>query len=106
MVGKGAAGFSTPQPHSCRLRQPATAFQGPHGAITQPGRGIASLSTVPNKSYSKNLRTCRVTLERPAVLEATAASVVGDFNGWSDAAIPMKKRKDGRLSVTVSLEPG
>jgi 1,4-alpha-glucan branching enzyme len=61
---------------------------------------------VPSKSYSKNLRTCRVTFELPAVLEAETASVVGDFNGWSGGAIPMKKRRDGRLSVTVSLEAG
>jgi 1,4-alpha-glucan branching enzyme len=67
---------------------------------------LPSLGGVPNKSYTKNQRTCRVTFELPAVIEATAANVVGDFNGWSDAAIPMKKRKDGRLSVTVSLEAG
>jgi len=41
----------------------------------------------------------------PSVVEAPAAALVGDFNGWSDA-VPMTKRKDGRLSVTVSLEAG
>jgi 1,4-alpha-glucan branching enzyme len=61
---------------------------------------------VPKKSYSKNLQTCRVTFELPASLEATTASVVGDFNGWSGEAVPMTKRKDGRLSVTVSLKAG
>jgi 1,4-alpha-glucan branching enzyme len=60
---------------------------------------------VPKKSYSKNQRTCRVTFELPAVVEAPAARVVGDFNGWSGGA-EMTKRKDGRLSVTVSLEAG
>jgi 1,4-alpha-glucan branching enzyme len=61
---------------------------------------------VPKKSYSKSQRTCRVTFELPAVVEAPTASVVGDFNGWSAAPIPMTKRKDGRLSVTVSLAAG
>jgi 1,4-alpha-glucan branching enzyme len=61
---------------------------------------------VPKKSYSKNLRTCRVTFELPTAAEAMAANVVGEWNGWSGDATPMSKRKDGRLSVTVSLEAG
>ena len=60
---------------------------------------------MPKKSYSKNQRTCRVTFELPAVVEAPAAAVFGDFNGWADA-VPLTRRKDGRLSVTVSLEAG
>jgi 1,4-alpha-glucan branching enzyme len=58
---------------------------------------------VPKKTYGKNKGTCRVTFELPPAVEAGCASLCGDFNGWSQATHPMTKRKDGRFSVTVSL---
>ena len=58
------------------------------------------------KNYSKTGRSCRVTFEIPSKVKATSASLCGEFNGWSHTAHPMEKRKDGRLSTTVSLEAG
>jgi len=38
---------------------------------------------------------------------ASVVSLVGDFNDWSDAAMPMKREAgNGIWSVTVPLEPG
>jgi hypothetical protein len=38
---------------------------------------------------------------------ASVVSLVGDFNDWSDAAMPMEREADnGIWSVTVPLEPG
>jgi 1,4-alpha-glucan branching enzyme len=59
---------------------------------------------VPKKAYGKSKKSCRVTFELPAVVEADRASVCGEFNGWSPHEHPMVKRKDGRFSITVSLD--
>jgi 1,4-alpha-glucan branching enzyme len=61
---------------------------------------------MPSKNYTKTGRSCRVTFELPAEVEAHQAALAGEFNDWNTAAHPMKKRKDGRFSVTVSLKPG
>ena len=58
------------------------------------------------KHYSKTGRSCRVTFDLPAEVNATKASLCGDFNAWNPAANAMKYRKDGRFSTTVSLEAG
>ena len=58
------------------------------------------------KSYSKTGRACRVTFKVPADLEAETAVVIGEFNSWDPEANPLKKRKDGSLSTTLSLEAG
>lgn len=58
------------------------------------------------KSYSKTGRSCRVTFKLPAEMEAQKAAVLGEFNEWSEEAHPMKKRKDGSFSVTLSLDAG
>ena len=58
------------------------------------------------KTYAKTGRTCRVTFKLPTEVEAENALLVGDFNGWSDAASPMKRLRDGSFSATVSLEAG
>ena len=58
------------------------------------------------KHYSKTGRSCRVTFDLPAEVNATKASLCGDFNAWSSTANTMKHRKDGRFSITVSLEAG
>ena len=37
---------------------------------------------------------------------AENAHVVGEFNGWSTSATPMKRLKNGFFSATVGLEKG
>ncbi len=58
------------------------------------------------KSYSKTGSTCRVTFKTPADLEANQVVVLGDFNEWCLEEHPLKKRKDGTYSTTVSLTAG
>ena len=58
------------------------------------------------KTYSIKGRTCRVTFELPADVEATSVSVAGEFNDWDRDAHPMTQRKDGRFSRTVALKTG
>ena len=57
-----------------------------------------------SKSYTKTGRSCRVTFEAPAGLEAESVAVAGEFNDWE--AVAMKKRRGGGFSVTLSLKPG
>jgi 1,4-alpha-glucan branching enzyme len=59
-----------------------------------------------DKAYTKTGRSCRVTFELPAEIEAQSAALCGEFNNWDPSAYPMKKRKDGRFSLTISLKPG
>ena len=58
------------------------------------------------KNYSKTGTTCRVTFELPAEIQATSAALVGEFNDWDATSHPMKQRKDGRFTTTISLEAG
>lgn len=58
------------------------------------------------KNYTKSGKSCRVTFKLQSELEADAASLLGEFNEWDQAANPMKKLKDGSFSVTVSLDAG
>ncbi len=58
------------------------------------------------KTYSKTKTTCRVTFELPAEVEATSVALVGEFNDWDKTRNPMKQRKDGRFSTTLSLQAG
>ena len=48
----------------------------------------------------------RVTFELPAEVGAEHAAICGEFNDWSTDSTPLKRRKDGAFSVTVSLEAG
>ena len=59
-----------------------------------------------SKEYTKTGRSCRVTFELPADVKADSVSVLGDFNDWDPKARPLKRRKDGSFSATVSLKPG
>ena len=59
-----------------------------------------------SKDYSKTGRSCRVTFQLPAEVNATDVWLVGDFNGWNQTATPLKHRKDGSFSTTISLKPG
>jgi len=58
------------------------------------------------KTYSKTGRSCRVTFELPPEVNAETAYLCGEFNEWDETADPMKRRKDGRFSLTISLKPG
>lgn len=58
------------------------------------------------KEYTKTGRSCRVTFTLPADVNAQSVALLGEFNDWVSEANPMKRRKDGTLSVAVSLKPG
>ena len=59
-----------------------------------------------NKNYSKTKSFCRVTFNLPPQVEADTVSLCGDFNNWDKKIHPLKKRKDGRWSITISLKAG
>lgn len=59
-----------------------------------------------NKAYTKTGRSCRVTFELPAEVEAKNAVLCGEFNNWDPTVYPMKRRKDGGFTLTISLKPG
>jgi 1,4-alpha-glucan branching enzyme len=37
--------------------------------------------------------------------EVDTAFVVGDFNDWSETATPMTKLKNGKVKITIEVEP-
>ncbi len=57
------------------------------------------------KEYTKTGRSCKVTFELPAD-GASEVALLGDFNEWNATTTPMKRRKDGSFSATVSLKSG
>ncbi len=59
-----------------------------------------------NKSYTKTGRSCRVTFELPAEVNAKTAVLCGEFNDWDPNKQTMKRRKNGSYSTTISLKPG
>jgi 1,4-alpha-glucan branching enzyme len=58
------------------------------------------------KRYISKDQCCKVTFILPAAIEAQSASVVGDFNGWEQEGVPMKRLKDGTWKAEVDLDPG
>jgi 1,4-alpha-glucan branching enzyme len=60
------------------------------------------------KQYLKTRKTCKVTFRLPkmAAPSAKAVCIVGDFNGWSIYANPMKRLKTGDFTITLEVEPG
>ncbi len=58
------------------------------------------------KNYTKSGRSCRVTFKVPAEIEAETIALLGDFNAWDAESTPLKARKDGTYSTTISLEAG
>jgi 1,4-alpha-glucan branching enzyme len=61
---------------------------------------------MPRKNYSKTGRFCRVTFELSPRVNSQRAALCGEFNEWDQAVNPMKQRKDGIFSTTVSLQAG
>jgi 1,4-alpha-glucan branching enzyme len=61
---------------------------------------------MPKKSYTKSRKICRVTFDLPPEVNAKEVSLCGKFNEWNPLENPMKKRKDGRWSATISLKTG
>jgi 1,4-alpha-glucan branching enzyme len=61
---------------------------------------------MPKKDFTKTGRSCRVTFELPAEVNAQKAVLCGEFNQWSQSSHPMKRRKDGSFTLTISLKPG
>lgn len=58
------------------------------------------------KNPSKTGKLSRVTFEFLPSFQATSVSLCGEFNDWNSEIHPMTQRKDGRFSITVSLETG
>ena len=58
------------------------------------------------KTYTKTRRVCRVTFGLPPEIDAQTAFLCGEFNNWDRTSHPMKRRKNGSFSLTLSLEPG
>ena len=58
------------------------------------------------KNYLKGGKLCRATFDLPPEVEAKRVSLCGNFNQWSETDHPMTRRKDGRFSITVTLEAG
>ena len=60
------------------------------------------------KTPTKGANRSRVTFELPSAAGKDAATVhlVGDFSDWSKTATPLTSRKDGRFSVTLTLDNG
>ena len=58
------------------------------------------------KSYTRTGRSCRVTFTLPTESNAQDVALCGEFNNWDSTVDPMKRRKDGRFSLTISLKSG
>ena len=58
------------------------------------------------KTLNQSGKTCRVTFTVPAEIGAQEVHLCGEFNDWSETSHPLKRRKDGRFSGTLTLETG
>ena len=58
------------------------------------------------RTATKTGSTARVTFEMPPGVASDSVSLCGEFNGWEPPGTPLKRRKDGSFSVTVSLPAG
>ena len=58
--------------------------------------------------YLKSKPVGKVTFRLPgeAAPKAKKVHLVGEFNGWSEKATPMKKLKDGTFKATLDLSVG
>ena len=58
------------------------------------------------KAYVKTGSVCRVTFAVQPEGHVQSIAVCGEFNGWNPAEHHMKRQKDGRFTVTLSLPVG
>ena len=60
------------------------------------------------KKHLKSKPLCKVTFRLAPELANGAGQValVGDFNDWNPATLPLEKLKSGEFKVTVDLEAG
>ena len=58
------------------------------------------------KSYTKTGKSCRVTFSLPSDIGANSVALCGEFNDWDQDKHPLKRRKDGSFSTTISLQSG
>ncbi len=58
------------------------------------------------KTKSKRGNKYRVTFTVPAEVGADDVHLCGEFNDWDESSHPLKRRKDGRFSTTLSLDSG
>ena len=58
------------------------------------------------KNYSKTGRACRVTFDLKPDANAGDVSLCGEFNDWRPDEHRMIRRRDGRFSTTLALNPG
>ena len=77
-------------------------------ACMAAGATIASVAThrpdPAQPAVSATIPTVRFTLVAPS---ATTVSIVGDFNGWNDGSLPLRRSADGRTwEIEVPLAPG
>ena len=63
-------------------------------------------TSVLRKNFSKTGKFCRVTFDFLPPDGTKTVSLCGEFNEWNPKNDSMTRRKDGRFSVTVSLETG
>lgn len=64
------------------------------------------MSTMLKKQYFKTKDTCKVTFSLPAAVQGETVFLVGDFNGWDEKNLPMKRHKDGSFTATLELSKG
>jgi 1,4-alpha-glucan branching enzyme len=58
------------------------------------------------KKYSQDGKTCEVTFQLPAQVNANVAHLYGDFTDWEKSPKKMLPEQEGGFSVTVSLTTG
>jgi 1,4-alpha-glucan branching enzyme len=55
------------------------------------------------KKYLKTKPECEVTFIVPSEVQGETVHLVGEFNNWDNASLPMKRQKDGSFALKVKL---
>lgn len=63
------------------------------------------------KQFVKSRNVCKVTFELPRAelpegVEAASVHLVGEFNDWDRASLPMQQARGGVFRLTIELAPG
>lgn len=69
---------------------------------SQRSRGTQMLK----KTKLKGGQYCRVTFSIVGENEVRDVRLMGEFNEWNDGANPLKRRKDGQFSTSLTLPAG